>query len=131
MDADKPTHAIWNPVFRREDERGTFCEVLNGTDRWATLTHGRMRAGAVMGNHYHQRTTVFFYLLEGRATVVVKALASGERQQFELGPEQGLLLHPMQSHVIRYEANSTFVLMKDRPYDPSAPDTYHHPVEES
>ena len=52
------SHEIIHPSFERSDERGTFQEILND-GRWEALIRGSMKAGAVMGNHYHKRTSNF------------------------------------------------------------------------
>ena len=61
-------HQVLSPRFERRDDRGVFREILSGFPA-GTVVCGRMNAGAVMGNHYHRRTRVFFYLFAGEADV--------------------------------------------------------------
>lgn len=120
-------HEIIQPGFERRDERGILREVLNGFSA-QTLLCGTMHAGAVMGNHYHRKTRVFFYLLRGEARIETVDVATGVRDAFLLSENQGVFLAPGESHAIRYSAESDFLMLKSLPYDPADPDTYSHPV---
>ena len=55
---------------------------------------------------------------------------SGGRRRVEVEAGHGLPLHAFESHAIRFDAESAFILLKSRAYDPSDPDTYEHPVAE-
>jgi quercetin dioxygenase-like cupin family protein len=120
-------HEIRTPSYRRDDERGSFHEIFNGFEA-RTLVFGRMRAGAVMGNHYHRATRVYFHLLRGSAEVETVAVGGGDRDAFALTAGQGVILEPGESHAIRYREDSEFLMAKSRPYSDDDPDTYPHPV---
>jgi dTDP-4-dehydrorhamnose 3,5-epimerase-like enzyme len=121
------THEILGPNFERQDSRGVFREVLTGFPA-GTVVHGQMGAGAVMGNHYHRRTRVYFYLLSGRAGVRTVDIETGSRDKFLLGENQGVYLEPGESHAIRFLVDSEFLMLKSLPYDPQDPDTFAHAV---
>jgi hypothetical protein len=122
-------HTILKPTFEREDERGVLREILNeGT--WETVLCGTMRVGAVLGNHYHKITQVFFYLTSGSACIRTIHVVTGERDQFTLASKHGILLTPDESHAIRFLEPSEFIMLKSRRYDPADPDTYSYPVPE-
>src|SRR5512147_1979042 len=110
--------AVVRPSFRREDARGTFVEVLNGPS-WPCVIHGRMRPGAVLGNHYHARTEVFFYLTGGRADIVSLTRATGDRTSCTIGADEGVRLGPGVAHAIHFLEESTFLLLKSERYDPA------------
>ena len=120
-------HEILRPLFERRDDRGVFREVLNGFSA-QTLVTGTMRAGAVMGNHYHRKTRLFFYLARGGASVRTVHVETGARDEFSLGENQGIFLEPNESHAIRFTAESDFIMLKSLRYDPEDPDTYDLPV---
>ena len=84
-------HQILKPSFNRVDERGTFTEVLN-SGHWEALTHGSMKTDAVMGNHYHKKTDVFFFLTRGRARISTVHVETGEEDQFTLAMDEGVIL---------------------------------------
>ena len=130
MSASRPETSdgqVRSPSFTRVDARGTLMEVLN-TGQWACLLCGRMKAQAVMGNHYHKRTDVFFFLTDGRAEVLSQNLATGERQQHRLAATEGIWLKTNVAHAIRFHEESSFVMLKSLPYDRNDPDTFAHPL---
>jgi quercetin dioxygenase-like cupin family protein len=122
-------HEVLGPRFERRDGRGVFREVLTGFPA-GTVVCGQMGAGAVMGNHYHRRTRVFFYLLAGRAGVRTLNVETGAADQFLLAENQGVMLEPGESHAIRFLVDSEFLMLKSLPYDPTDPDTIAYPVRE-
>lgn len=122
------THEILKPSFVRNDQRGLFVEVLNGS-RWESLVTGSMNPGAEMGHHYHKLTDVFFYVVQGSVEVKTLDVASGARDQFTLGDSEGVLLHTNESHSIRFLVPTQFIMMKSLRYDPANPDTYELRVE--
>lgn len=120
-------HAIVGPSFARRDERGDLTEIVNGFPAKTLLT-GRMKAGSVMGGHYHKRTRVFFFLESGSAEIRTVHVETGARDAFTLGPDQGVILEPNESHAIRFAAESEWIMLKSEAYDPADPDTYAYEV---
>ena len=123
------THPILRLAFERHDERGVLRELL--TDgAWETILTGEMRAGAVMGNHYHRLTQVYFYLQSGGARIRTIGVDSGERDDFTLAANEAVLLKTGESHSITFVQDSQFILLKSRRYDANDPDTYAYVVPE-
>ena len=116
-------HTVVGPTHVRRDERGELTEVVNGFVG-RTLLAGRMKAGAEMGNHYHRRTRVFFFLRSGAAEVRTVHAETGARDAFSLGADQGVLLETNEAHAIRFQAESEWLMLKSEPYDPADPDTF-------
>lgn len=121
-------HDVMAPSFQRRDGRGLFVEALNGGP-WETLLFGTMKRDAELGHHYHKKTEVFFCLTRGRAEVALVQVETGERERLLLEAPQGVRLRVNESHAIRFLEESDFIMLKSRPYDPSDPDTFAHPVE--
>ena len=121
------THEILSPRFERRDDRGVFRELLSGFPA-GTVVCGDMSAGAVMGNHYHRRTRVFFHVLSGRADVSTVNVETGATDRFPLAENEGVFLEPGESHAIRFLADSRFLMVKSEAYDPADPDTIPYPV---
>src|SRR5437870_13894486 len=115
-------HEILPPRFERRDDRGVFREVLTGFPA-GTVVCGRMNAGAVMGNHYHRRTRVFFYLFAGEADVRTVDVETGAKEKFRLEANRGVYFEPGESHAIQFGVDSEFLMVKSLPYDPADPDT--------
>jgi quercetin dioxygenase-like cupin family protein len=121
-------HVIVVPGFERRDDRGVFREVVNGFDA-RTLVSGEMKAGAVLGNHYHRRTRVFFYLARGEADVSTLQVETGEKDRFSLRENQGVVFEVNETHAIRFLRDGEFMMLKSLPYDPADSDTFPHPVD--
>ncbi len=121
------THEILKPTFTRTDARGTLHEILNqGT--WESIVGGTMNPGAAMGQHYHKETLVFFYLLSGSATVKTIDVATGARDEFRLGAQEGVIFPVNETHVVIFDERSDYLMIKSKQYDPQNPDTYAYPV---
>lgn len=122
------SNRILQPSFTRTDARGVLTELLN-EGRWESILTGAMHSGAVIGNHYHQETLVFFFLLSGAAEVKTIHVETHERDQFRLKANEGVLLPVNESHAIAFTEYSTFLMLKSKQYDPQHPDTIAYPVD--
>lgn len=111
------------PTFERLDDRGTFIEALNDGN-WKNVSFGTMKKEAVMANHYHKKTEVFFFLTSGSAKVDTINVKTKETESFVLKPKEGVIFKVNYSHAIRYLEDSTFVMGKSVEYNPDDPDTY-------
>jgi len=118
---------ILKPSFRRTDERGTFLEVLNN-GHWESLIYGQMHRGAVIGNHYHRKTEIFFFLTKGSARIDIIHVEQGKRRRLSLQANHGVLLKTFESHAVRFLEESEFIMLKSLRYDPDEPDTFQYPV---
>jgi dTDP-4-dehydrorhamnose 3,5-epimerase-like enzyme len=121
-------HVIVIPGFERRDGRGVFREVVNNFEA-RTLLSGEMKAGAVLGNHFHRRTRVFFYLARGEADVWTLQVETGEKDRFSLRENQGVVFEVNETHAIRFLRDGEFIMLKSLAYDPANPDTFPHPVD--
>ncbi|MFP4321902.1 MAG: hypothetical protein ACLFTK_05555 [Anaerolineales bacterium] len=117
-------HRILKPSFIREDERGAFRELLN-IGQWESLVQGDMHAGAVLGNHYHKETRIFFMLLGGRTRIETRHAETNTRDMFELGPFEGCYFELYESHKITFLEPGSFIFLKDKQYDPANDDIHH------
>ena len=116
------------PAFRRVDDRGEFVEII-AEGQWESVIHGKMRAGAVLGRHYHKLTRIYFYLTVGEADVVLVDVATNRRSTFKISEGQGTYLEPGQAHAMKFKKPSEFVLTKSHRHDPENPDTFPFPIE--
>lgn len=111
------------PSYVRQDARGTLTEVLN-EGAWGSVLTGRMNAGAILGNHYHKKTLLYFHLLSGQAVIRTCDVRTGERGELVLNADEGTYLQTMESHAICFAQASSFIMLKSQRYDPDEPDTY-------
>ncbi len=115
--------------FERVDERGRFVEII-AEGNWQAVIHGQMKAGAVMGNHYHAATRIYFYVTHGLADVDLVSVGSREKRRVTLGEGKGVYLETNTSHAIRFREPTEFILLKSRPFDPSDSDTFPYVIDE-
>ena len=121
--------ALLNPTFIRRDKRGDFFEMLNGSN-WENLSYGKMKKGAVIGNHYHKKTYVFFFILSGSATVVTLNVKTSAGDSFTLSDNEGIWFEPYVTHAVVFKKESMFLMGKSIAYDKDNPDTYEYMVVE-
>ncbi len=113
-----------NPSFTRIDDRGTFVEALNG-ETWNNISFGSMNKDAVMGNHYHKKTDVFFYVTKGSVEVKMIGVKNGKlKEKFILKQNEGVIFKTWYSHAIKFLEESNFVMGKSLKYDEKDPDTF-------
>lgn len=117
------------PTFKRVDDRGTLVEVANAGP-WETVLAGTMRRGAVLGNHYHKQTRMFFFLLQGEARVDVVDVISGRRCSRRVTAGEGMYLECGEAHAIRFSQESNYLLLKSRRFSPADADTIAFVVED-
>jgi mannose-6-phosphate isomerase-like protein (cupin superfamily) len=118
---------VERPVDARIDERGTFNELI-ATGTWESVIAGTMKAGAVMGHHYHHHTIVAVFLLEGRAHVVTEDVKTRARHEYDVRAGQGFVFRPSEARAIHYLEDARFLLLKSHRYDHAAPDLIKYPV---
>ena len=118
---------VLKPTFSRHDERVDFFEMLNGL-RWENISYGKMKKGAIMGNHYHKKTGVFFFILSGLATVKIMHVKSKKRESLLLASNEGIIFDKNSSHAIIFSEESLFLMGKEKTYNKEKPDTYPYVV---
>jgi hypothetical protein len=114
---------VIKPTYERKDDRGIFTEMLNGAE-WKNISFGSMKKGAIMGNHFHKKTRVFFFLTKGSARVDLISATNGEQGGVDIFSNQGVILETNYSHAIRFKETSDFVMGKSFEYNSSDSDTY-------
>jgi dTDP-4-dehydrorhamnose 3,5-epimerase-like enzyme len=115
------------PAYVRHDDRGLFEELVN-TGRWECVIHGAMRAGSVLGYHYHHHTVVFYFLLAGRARIVTIDVETRLRQEYLIAAGQGFVFRPCEARTITMLEDARFIMAKSHRYDAAAPDIIEYAV---
>ncbi|MGB9616217.1 MAG: hypothetical protein ACP5M0_13765 [Desulfomonilaceae bacterium] len=121
------SHTVLGPEYERNDERGLFQEIVS-QGPWESLIRGEMRKGAVIGNHYHKLTKIFFFLVKGSVRIRTVNVQTGARDEFYVNSGQGTSLTPYESHAIEFLEDSEIIMLKTHRYDAQAPDTFDYPV---
>ena len=88
--------------------------------------------GEIKANHYHEQTTEWFCLLQGRARLALVDPSSGERQELDLRADEPVVVTvpPGVAHAFQNMGDTAAHLLAyaDRPYDADDPDTIPYPV---
>lgn len=121
------SHELIKPGFERNDDRGFFKEILN-SGHWEAMNWALMNEGSVLGNHYHKKTIVFFYVVSGSARIRTVNIDEGDRDEFTVMAGEGVMLRTLESHAIHFTEKSQVIMLKSRRFDPSDPDTFHYTV---
>jgi dTDP-4-dehydrorhamnose 3,5-epimerase-like enzyme len=118
-------------LLRREDSRGWLVKLLMrehiATSRefgeiYVTAAH----PGEVKGNHYHAHAREWFCVIQGRATMAARVMATGESAELELDALQPVIVEvaPGVAHAFRNSGEGTMLLLAyaDDPYNAQSPD---------
>jgi dTDP-4-dehydrorhamnose 3,5-epimerase len=112
------------------DQRGTFVEPWRKEwfpDRpdMVQANHSEKVLGSLVGLHYHLKQADYWYVVRGRATVVLKDLRPGSPTStrtlvLELGEadRRGVYIPPGVAHGFAAHSALTLWYMVDRTYDP-------------
>lgn len=101
-------------------------ELIN-SGRWQSILYGYLHKGAVLGNHYHKKTDIFFFVLTGQVVLTYFKKQARSPSAKQLKPLEGMIIPRGFGHAVRALEETTFILAKSRIYTPSNPDIY--PVE--
>lgn len=112
-----------SPDFIRIDARGSLTELLNGV-KFENMSTGFMKKGAVMGEHYHKETVVYFFLISGQAQARFRNVKSGSNGRMKLGENKGITIPAFYFHEIKFTQDARFIMVKSIKYDEKNPDTY-------
>jgi len=94
------------------DERGYIEDLL--VTPIDSVTRIVTRAGAVRGNHVHEETTQWTYVISGRLRIVTRGL-SGDVQEREYGPSEMAIELPGVAHAWKALADCTCLVFTRGP----------------
>ncbi len=126
------------PLRAHRDTRGGLIKVLMRQHlppqarEFGEIYVSWADVGAVKANHYHERTTEWFFLLSGEADLVLEHPGTGERLIVHLHPDDPVVVTvpPGVAHAFVNTGDGPAHLLAyaDRPYDPERPDTIPYQV---
>lgn len=114
---------LLTPNFIRQDNRGTLIELVNGVSL-RNISIGESKKGSVMGNHYHKRTKVYFFIYQGKAKITLVNLKSKKTSELILNPNSGILIKTNQAHQIKFFKKSIYIICKSRDFSQVDSDFY-------
>jgi len=116
--------------YVRLDERGEFIECVNSEQVWKSINGGFMKKGSVMGNHYHKKCYMLFFLLSGSAEMYMKHVDSSkdEVKKVIMNAPGGVIYEPLEVQAVKYLQNSTFLMLKSEVYNVGDNDTFSYNI---
>ncbi|MCG2689964.1 WxcM-like domain-containing protein [Candidatus Parcubacteria bacterium] len=118
---------------KHSDERGVLVEfaradkLKEGIKQVHSVT---INPGKERGGHYHLKTMEWFFLVQGKAELILTNIESKEEQVFILEGEapQLISIFPKVSHKIKNISEDISILLAvtSEPYDKDKPDTYKY-----
>src|SRR5258705_11079295 len=100
---------ISHPPVAFEDDRGQIIDVMEAIDfNYATVITSRK--GVTRGNHFHQKTTQWVYVLRGRL-MAHSRMPDGELERAGLEPGDLIKNVPLEHHALTALAESEFLVL--------------------
>jgi oxalate decarboxylase/phosphoglucose isomerase-like protein (cupin superfamily) len=100
---------ITHPPVAFEDDRGRIIDVMEAIDfNYATVISSRK--GVTRGNHYHEKTTQWVYVLRGRM-MAHSRMPDGELQRAILETGDLIKNPPFEQHALTALADSEFLVL--------------------
>lgn len=90
-----------DPEYAHKDSRRLFLQIL--TKPVKQINYYEAKRGAVLGNHYHKKTTEYFFLLSGDAVISINGV------EHLMRPLTIEVVRPMQIHSISCLSNIKFM----------------------
>lgn len=115
---------VLESTFIRRDKRGVFVEILN-KGIWKNISFGKMKKGAILGDHYHKKTDLFLFIINGRAQIDMVDIKSKKVETMVLKNNQGAFIKRGYFHKVKFLTDSIFIMSKSEKYNPKNPDTYN------
>ncbi len=126
-----PDHFSY-PLQKREDERGSLAEFIK-SDHFGQVFVSRTRPGVTRGNHFHNTKTEKFLVLEGRAVVRFRHVASEVVLEYPVAGEEYRVVDipPGYTHSIENVGASELVTLfwASEIFNPELPDTIFEAVQ--
>ncbi len=116
------------------DRRGSLVENTQKNIMTATQHFfvSKSKPGVVRGNHYHEKKSEWFYVIQGTCRICVEDKDSKKREELILKSEDNLivLMEPKKAHAIENIGDNELILLAliNEVLDHEKPDTYSYKV---
>jgi len=122
-----PQEQMRREFRQHQDERGSLFEVIK-SDHFGQIFVSTSRPGVVRGNHYHNTKVEKFCVLQGEATIRLRAVDETEIKEFSVTGENPSVVDipPGYTHNIENVGSDSLVTLfwSNEVFDPEASDTY-------
>lgn len=109
----------------REDNRGKLIELFKGRFVQGNLLI--MKKGSIWGNHYHKKTTEYFYVFRGKLSVSFLSLKDKKRSRQIFKTGSSFTIKPYNLHTVRVIKPSQCLILYSRQFNQKDPDLYQLP----
>jgi len=105
-------------IDHRDERRALFTAFNGDLDGFkaAQVKFIKMYKDAVLGEHYHEDYRELFYMLKGRAEVILEDIETKERKTYILKQGDRLLVPPQVAHRFLIIKDSLLVGCTEKPY---------------
>ena len=107
----------------RKDNRGKLIEIFKGKFAQANLLI--MKKGTIWGNHYHRKTTEYFYLLDGELNVSLRQLKAKKLKTCFYKKGEFFIVKPDTIHRIEVQKASRCLVLYSRQFSQRDADIFH------
>lgn len=121
-------HKIKNLEIHK-DKRGWLVNLLKTDELEKPIKQlhvASIKKGAVRGNHYHSKRIEWFFIIAGRATLVLEDIKSKNREIFNLSSKSPrvITIYPFIAHAVKNVGKETAYLLsaQNDVFDPEKPD---------
>lgn len=116
------------------DNRGSLFDNID-PEIVANIKHffiSKSQPGIIRGNHYHTRKQEWFYIVEGRAKIVIEDIETKHREEIEIDADEGriLFIPSNKAHAMQNISNRELIILAfvNESFDPADPDTFIYKV---
>ena len=118
-----------------KDERGWLVELLKADELEEPVKQlhiASIKPGGVRGNHYHAKRIEWFFLVAGKARLVLVDIKTKKRVSFQLSEEkpQVITIYPDISHAVKNIGKKTAYLVSAQNdiFDPKNSDRFPYKI---
>lgn len=129
-----PENNFSYPLIMKEDERGSFTEILKSVDR-GQMSVNISKPGVTKGNHWHHTKNEKFLVVSGEGLIRFRKHGCDEIYEYHVTGErlEVVDIPTGYTHSIVNEGDTNLVTLMwcNECFDPERPDTIYEAVEES
>lgn len=109
--------------FSFEDERGSIKGLVNFGD-WQEFNIIESIAGLKRGGHYHKETIELFIILDGKITIHLENINTGETSEQIVKKDDVFMIKPYVKHTFVIDENSKWINVLSKKMDEDNKDIY-------
>lgn len=117
----------------RSDKRGWLVEMLKRNELKEEIKQiyvATIKPGGVRGNHYHLKRTEWFFVIAGKAKLILQDIKTKEKLCFKLLPKEPkvITIFPHIAHAVKNIGKEIVYLVSAQSdiYNPKKPDTFSY-----